>query len=69
MAVGALARNGRFFELIALSVAYAGLQHGAISYVIAAPATTLRWHLMAFPIAIAVLLLCFRVPMLRGRTG
>ena len=55
MAVGALARNGRFFELIALSVAYAGLQHGAISYVIAAPATTLRWHLLALPFALVVL--------------
>jgi hypothetical protein len=55
MAVGALARNGRFFELLALSVAYGGLQHGAISYVIAAPADTLRWHLLALPLALVLL--------------
>ncbi len=56
MATSALARNGRLFELLGLSVAYGGLQHGAIAYVIAAPASTLRWHLMALPVALALLL-------------
>ncbi len=55
MATSALARNGRLFELIALSVAYAGLQHGALSYVLVAPETTLRWHLVALPMALALL--------------
>ncbi|MCJ0824510.1 hypothetical protein MQC88_00805 [Luteimonas sp. 50] len=55
MAVGALARNGRLFELLGLAVAYAGLQHGAISYVLATPATTLRWHLLALPVALVLL--------------
>jgi hypothetical protein len=60
MATGALARNGRLFELIALSVAYGGLQHGSISYVLAAPANTLRWHLLALPVAMAVVVLSLR---------
>jgi hypothetical protein len=55
MATGALARNGRLFELVALCAAYGGLQHGAISYVLAAPADTLRWHLTGLPLALALL--------------
>ena len=62
MAVGALARNGRLFELLALSVAYAGLQHASIAYVIAAPADTLRLHLIGLPIALVALLLALRLP-------
>jgi hypothetical protein len=60
MAIGALTRNGRVFELIALCVGYAGLQRAALSNVIAAPADTLRWHLIALPLALAVLLLAHR---------
>jgi hypothetical protein len=55
MATGALARNGRLFELVALCAAYGGLQHGAISYVLVAPADTLRWHLTGLPLALALL--------------
>jgi hypothetical protein len=62
MAIGALARNGRLFELVGLSLAYAGLQHAAITYVIAAPANTLRWHLLGLPLALALLLLSRRWP-------
>jgi hypothetical protein len=53
-AFGASTRNGRVFELVALCVGYAGLQRGALSNVIAAPADTLRWHLLALPVAIAI---------------
>jgi hypothetical protein len=60
MAVGALTRNGRVFELVALCVGYAGLQRAALSNVIAAPADTLRWHLVALPLALAVLFLAHR---------
>jgi hypothetical protein len=65
MAIGALARNGRLFELIALSFAYAGLQRAAISNVLVAPADALRWHLLALPIALGLLVLGLRV--LAGR--
>jgi hypothetical protein len=56
MAVGALTRNVRVFELLALLFAYAGLQRAAISNVLVAPADTLRWHLMALPLALVLLL-------------
>jgi hypothetical protein len=65
MAIGALARNGRLFELMALSFAYAGLQRAAISNVLVAPADALRWHLLALPIALGLLVLGLRV--LAGR--
>jgi hypothetical protein len=55
MAVGALARNGRPFELALLVVGYGGMQGAALINVIVAPADTLRWHLMALAIALALL--------------
>ena len=54
IAIGAFARNGRLFELIALLFAYAGLQRAAISNVMVSPADTLHWHLLALPVAIAL---------------
>lgn len=57
MAVGALARNGRPFELALLAVGYGGMQGAALLNVIVAPADTLRWHLLALPVALAMLLL------------
>ena len=50
-----MARNGRFFELLVLSLAYAGLQRAALMNVLVAPADTLRWHLLALPVAVALL--------------
>jgi hypothetical protein len=55
LASGAVARNGRFFELLVLSLAYAGLQRAALMNVLVAPADTLRWHLLALPVAVALL--------------
>lgn len=52
MAVGALARNGRPFELLLLVVGYGGMQGAALLNVIVAPADTLRWHLLALPVAV-----------------
>jgi hypothetical protein len=57
MAVGALARNGRPFELAMLVVGYAGMQGAALVNVIVAPADTLRWHLLALPVALALVAL------------
>lgn len=61
MAIGALARNGRPFELLMLVVGYSGLQGAALVNVIVNPEATLRWHLLGLPIAllIAVLALAF----------
>jgi hypothetical protein len=61
MAVGAVARNGRPFELVLLAVGYGGMQGAALINVIVAPADTLRWHLLALPIAFFGLLLSLRL--------
>lgn len=60
MAMGAIARNGRLFELLGLGAAYVGVQGAAILNVVAAPADTLRWHLIALPLALAVAMLALR---------
>jgi hypothetical protein len=57
MAVGAVARNGRPFELMLLAVGYGGMQGAALLNVIVAPADTLRWHLMALPVALVLVIL------------
>jgi hypothetical protein len=69
MAIGALARNGRLFELIALSFAYAGLQRAALSNVLVAPADTLRWHLAALPVALLAIAIAIRFPVHRPNSG
>ena len=55
LACGALVRNPRLFELLALAAAYVGVQGGALLNVLAAPADTLRWHLLGLPFALVVL--------------
>jgi hypothetical protein len=60
MAVGAVARNGRPFELVLLAVGYGGMQGAALLNVIVAPADTLRWHLLGLPLALVVLLFTLR---------
>ena len=57
MAIGAVSRNGRPFELALLAVGYGGMQGAALLNVIVAPPDTLRWHLLALPIALVVLIL------------
>jgi hypothetical protein len=61
MALGALTRNGRVFELLALCVAYAGLQRAAFSNIMVAPADALHWHLVGLPVALALLVLGLRM--------
>lgn len=68
MAIGALARNGRLFEMLALLFAYAGLQRAAVSNIMVAPEDALRWHLLALPVAVALLVASTRGSAWR-RTG
>lgn len=56
LACGALVRNPRLFELLGLAAAYVGVQGSAVLNVMVAPADTLRWHLLALPLAAIVLL-------------
>lgn len=55
MATGVLVRNGRMFELLLLAAAYIGVQGGLLLNVAVAPMTTLQWHLMGLPLALALL--------------
>ena len=60
LACGALFRNGRMFELLALMAAYTSVQGALVLNVLVAPMTTMRWHLLAWPLALAVLALGWR---------
>ena len=62
LACGALFRNGRLFELLALMAAYVSVQGGLLLNVAVAPMDTLRWHLLALPLALGVLALGMRRP-------
>ena len=62
LACGALFRNGRLFELLALMAAYVSVQGALVLNVIVAPIETMRWHLLALPLAVAVLALGWRRP-------
>ena len=55
MATGVLFRNGRMFELVVLAAAYVGVQGGLLLNVVVAPMTTLQWHLLGLPLALAIL--------------
>lgn len=55
LACGALVRNPRLFELLALAAAYVSVQGGVVLNVLVAPAETLRWHLPSLPFALVVL--------------
>jgi hypothetical protein len=55
MATGVLVRNGRMFELLLLAAAYVGVQGGLLLNVAVAPMTTLQWHLLGLPLALAML--------------
>ena len=57
LACGALFRNGRLFELLALMAAYVSMQGALLLNVLVAPMETLRWHVLALPVALAVLAL------------
>lgn len=60
MGTGALFRNGRLFELLALAAAYVGIQGALVLDVVVDPLATLRWHLLVLPLALAMLALGWR---------
>ncbi len=60
LASGALFRNGRLFELLALAAAYVSVQGALVLNVAVDPLATLRWHLLALPLALGVLALGWR---------
>jgi hypothetical protein len=62
LATGALFRNGRLFELALLAAAYVSVQGALVLNVIVDPMATLRWHLVALPVALAMLALGWRKP-------
>lgn len=62
LATGALFRNGRLFELVLLAAAYLSVQGALVLNVIVDPMATLRWHLVALPVALAMLALGWRKP-------
>lgn len=55
IAMGAVMRNGRLFELVALAAAYVGIQGAQILNVVVDPAATLRWHVLMLPLALGLL--------------
>ena len=57
LATGAVFRNGRVFELLALAAAYVSVQGALVLNVVIDPMTTLRWHLLTLPLALVVLTL------------
>lgn len=65
MATGVLFRNGRMFELVVLAAAYVSVQGGLLLNVVIAPMTTLQWHLLGLPLALAIL--AFGWPKLEAR--
>ncbi len=67
LACGALFRNGRLFELFVLMAAYVSMQGALLLNVLVAPMETLRWHLLALPVALVVLVLGWsgRIPLPR----
>ncbi len=66
MALGALFRNGRLFELLLLAAAYVSVQGAFVLNVAVAPGTALRWHLLALPCALALFALAWRRSSARG---
>lgn len=62
LATGALFRNGRLFELLLLAAAYVGVQGALVLNVMVDPVATLRWHLLALPVALGMLALGWRKP-------
>ncbi|MCK9385656.1 MAG: ABC-2 transporter permease [Nevskia sp.] len=64
-ALGALTRNARTFELLAVALAYFSIQGLPVLNISAAPISTALWHLALLPVAITLALLA--LPQLRGR--
>ncbi|GAB3347494.1 ABC transporter permease subunit [Lysobacter tyrosinilyticus] len=60
LAMGALFRNARPFELSLLVAAYISAQGALVLNTLAAPQTTLAWHAAGIPMAIALLVVGWR---------
>ena len=60
LAMGALFRNARPFELSLLVAAYVSAQGALVLNTVAAPQTTLVWHAATIPMAIALLVVGWR---------
>lgn len=60
MAIGALSRNGRLFELLMLAGAYLSVQGAWLLNVAVDPINTLRWHLLLLPMGLGMLAVGWR---------
>ncbi|MFC5570152.1 ABC transporter permease [Lysobacter yangpyeongensis] len=60
LALGAVFRNPRPFELCLLVAGYISVQGALVLDTLAAPMTTLAWHAASIPVAVAVLLSAWR---------
>jgi hypothetical protein len=60
LALGALFRNSRPFELSLLVAGYISVQGALVLNTLAAPQTTLLWHTALLPLAAAVLVVSWR---------
>lgn len=60
LALGALFRNSRPFELTLLAVAYVSAQGALVLNTLVAPQTTLAWHAASIPMAVALLVMAWR---------
>lgn len=60
LAIGAVFRNARPFELALLVAAYASAQGALVLNTLVAPQTTLLWHAASLPLALGVLVLAWR---------
>jgi len=60
LALGALFRNARPFELSLLAVAYVSAQGALVLNTLVAPQTTLAWHAASIPMAVALLVVAWR---------
>jgi hypothetical protein len=60
LALGALFRNSRPFELTLLALAYVSAQGALVLNTLIAPQTTLAWHAASIPLAVALLVTMWR---------
>jgi len=60
LASGAVFRNARPFELVLLVAAYVSAQGALLLNTLTAPETTLLWHALSLPLAVAVLAVAWR---------
>ena len=61
MAMAAVVRNGRLFELVALAATYVGIQGALVLNVVVDPVATFRWHLLMLPLALGLLAVAGRI--------